>query len=145
LRPKARALLLDIRAVVRAGAPATERAPDEWALDSDLLDLVRAARAAAVPVALTAGGAESLPGPGLAEEFDAVVESSTAGRHKPSAEFFADACAALVTPPSACLFVDTDDRHIRGARAAGLPAHRWTGPADLPYLRAALDLPRNDS
>jgi putative hydrolase of the HAD superfamily len=29
---------------------------------------------------------------------------------------------------------------VRGARAAGLAAIRWGGPADLRYLRAALDL-----
>lgn len=35
---------------------------------------------------------------------------------------------------------DADDRIVRGARVAGLPAYRWTGPGDVPYLRAALAL-----
>jgi putative hydrolase of the HAD superfamily len=36
------------------------------------------------------------------------------------------------------LFVDDEDRNVRGAREAGLAAFRWTGPMDLPYVRAAL-------
>jgi putative hydrolase of the HAD superfamily len=36
------------------------------------------------------------------------------------------------------LFVDDDDRMISGARVAGLPAYRWSGPEGLRYVRAAL-------
>jgi putative hydrolase of the HAD superfamily len=36
--------------------------------------------------------------------------------------------------------VDDDDRVVRGARAAGLSAYRWTGPQHLTYLRKALEL-----
>ena len=46
----------------------------------------------------------------------------------------------METPPERCLFVDDQERNVRGARAAGLSAYRWNGPADLPYLRAALGL-----
>jgi putative hydrolase of the HAD superfamily len=69
-----------------------------------------------------------------------VVNSSVIGFAKPTPSYFAAACAALDVPPRLCLFVDDSDRFVRGARAAGLSAHRWTGPADLPYLRAALGL-----
>jgi len=78
---------------------------------------------------------------GLAGEFDVVVNSSVIGAHKPSREFFATACVAVATPPARCFFVDDDDRHVRGARVAGLSAYRWNGAADLPYLRAALAVP----
>jgi len=40
------------------------------------------------------------------------------------------------------LFVDDDDRVVRGARAAGLSAYRWAGPEHLSYLRKVLDLPQ---
>jgi putative hydrolase of the HAD superfamily len=61
--------------------------------------------------------------------------------HKPAPEFFERACAALNVEPPWVLFVDDDDRTVRGARAAKLPSLRWTGPENLPYLRKALALP----
>ena len=55
---------------------------------------------------------------GLAGEFDVVVSSWELKIHKPAPEFFAAACAALGQDPQWVLFVDDDDRAIRGARAA---------------------------
>ena len=69
-----------------------------------------------------------------------VVNSSVIGVHKPAQEYFQAACVALDTPPARVLFVDDEDWAVRGARAAGLSAHRWGGHADLRYLRAALRL-----
>ncbi|MET0423747.1 MAG: HAD-IA family hydrolase, partial [Actinoplanes sp.] len=60
--------------------------------------------------------------------------------HKPAPEFFAKACELIGVLPKHVLFVDDDDRVVRGARAAGLSAYRWTGPQHLTYLRKALDL-----
>jgi putative hydrolase of the HAD superfamily len=77
---------------------------------------------------------------GLAGRFDVIVNSSVIGVHKPAKEFFLAACRAIETPPNRCLFVDDDDRDVRAARAAGLSGYRYTGPADFPYLRAALGL-----
>ena len=53
----------------------------------------------------------------------------------------ADAPAFEVTGPFST-GVPTDERNlvVRAARAAKLLAYRWTGPAGLPYLRAALGL-----
>ena len=76
---------------------------------------------------------------GLVGELDVVVNSSVIGVHKPAPEYFQAACVALATPPARVLFVDDEDWAVRGARAAGLSAHRWGGHADLRYLRAALD------
>lgn len=76
----------------------------------------------------------------LAGHFDVIVNSSVIGVHKPAPEFFTRACLAVGTPPDRCLFVDDDDRDVRAARAARLSAYRYNGPADFPYLRAALGL-----
>jgi putative hydrolase of the HAD superfamily len=72
------------------------------------------------------------------DEVDAVVTSAAIGTHRPTREFFQAACLAVRTPPNRCLYVDDEDRNISAARVAGLSAYRWNGPADLPYLRAAL-------
>ena len=107
-------------------------------------DFVAQVRAGGVPVCLATNATSRLDAElaalGLADAVDAVVNSSVVGAHKPTREFFAAVCAALGRPASRCLFVDDDDRNVRGARAAGLPAYRWNGTGDLPYLRAALGM-----
>jgi putative hydrolase of the HAD superfamily len=114
-------------------------------VDPDVLALVREARAAGVPVGLATNATDRLGADlealGLTGELDVVVNSSVVGAHKPTREFFAAACTALRTPPDRVLLVDDSDRFVRGARVVGLSAYRWNGPADLPYLRAALGLP----
>jgi putative hydrolase of the HAD superfamily len=118
-------------------APRGEAVPEVVAFVADV-------RAAGRPVALTTNATDVLESDlvkiGLDGAFDAVVNSWRLGVAKPSRDYFLAACAAVRTPPDRCLFVDDSDRFVAGARAAGLPAHRWTGPADLPYLRAALGL-----
>ncbi|GAA1758113.1 HAD-IA family hydrolase [Luedemannella helvata] len=113
-------------------------------IDPDVLRFVAEVRAAGVPVALATNATSRLDADlellGVADAFDVVVNSSVVGAHKPSREFFAIVCDALRRSPAHCLFVDDDDRNVRGARAAGLSAYRWNGVADLPYLRAALGL-----
>ncbi|MDQ7910901.1 HAD-IA family hydrolase [Phytohabitans sp. ZYX-F-186] len=113
-------------------------------VDPDVLAFVREARAAGVPAAIATNATDLLDADlaalGLTGEVDAVVSSSVVGAHKPTREFFAAACQALGRAPSQVLLVDDSDRFVRGARVAGLSAYRWNGPADLPYLRAALDL-----
>jgi putative hydrolase of the HAD superfamily len=148
------------------GAPA---AVAEWQryrgeVDPDVLAFVREVRAAGRPVGLATNATDLLDADlvalGLAGEceerseaesrstserrlweFDAVVNSSVVGVPKPAREYFAAACRAIGLPPDRVLFVDDDDRCVAGARAAGLAAYRWNGPADLPYLRGALGLP----
>jgi putative hydrolase of the HAD superfamily len=109
-------------------------------VDTDVLAFVREVRALGVPVALATNATDRLDADlaalGLTGEVDHVVNSSVVGAHKPTREFFTAACLALRTPPDRVLFVDDSDRLIRGARVAGLPAYRWTGHADLRYLRA---------
>ncbi|MGC4853283.1 HAD family hydrolase [Micromonospora sp. DT4] len=132
-----------------AGGPDRARAAvEQWQryrgeVDNEVLDFVREVRAAGISVGLGTNATDLLDADlaalGLVGEFDVVVNSSTLGVHKPAPEYFQAACQALATPPARVLFVDDEDWAVRGARAAGLSAHRWGGHADLRYLRAALD------
>ncbi|GGQ37792.1 HAD family hydrolase [Couchioplanes azureus] len=114
-------------------------------VDPEALAFVREVRAAGRPVALATNATdrlrEDLDSLGLTGEFDAVVSSWELKIHKPAPEFFAQATATLGVDAPWVLFVDDDDRVIRGARAAKLLGFRWSGPQDLPYLRKALALP----
>jgi putative hydrolase of the HAD superfamily len=115
--------------------------PEALLLDAvvaaETVELVREVRAAgrAVGVAQPTGSGSDAGG------FDVVVDAGAVGAAKPSREFFTAACQALGQPPGRCLFVDPDDRNVRGARAAGLSAYRWSGPDGIRYLRAVLGLP----
>ena len=113
-------------------------------VDQEVLALVREVRAAGLPVGLATNATDRLRGDlatlGLADEFDAVLSSWELKIHKPAPEFFAAACEALGQDPQWVLFVDDDDRAIRGARAAKLLAYRWTERREFGYLRAALGL-----
>ncbi|MDG4808324.1 HAD-IA family hydrolase [Micromonospora sp. WMMD1120] len=132
-----------------AGGPDRARAAvEQWQryrgeVDTAVLDLVREVRAAGITVGLGTNATDLLDADlaalDLVGEFDVVVNSSALGVHKPAPEYFRAACTALATPPARVLFVDDEDWAVRGARAAGLSAHRWGGAADLRYLRAALD------
>jgi putative hydrolase of the HAD superfamily len=128
----------------RAAAAVASWQQHRGAVDDEVLAFVRDVRAAGRPVGLATNATDrlrdDLAGLGLTGEVDVVVSSWEIGIHKPAPEFFARACAALDLEPPWVLFVDDDDRAVRGARAAGMPAFRWTGAQDLPYLRAALAL-----
>lgn len=130
------------------GDPARARAAvEEWQryrgeVDPEVLAFIREVRAAGVRVGLGTNATDLLDADlaalDLTGELDVVVNSSTIGVHKPAKEYFQAACEALETSPARVLFVDDEDRAVAGARVAGLSAHRWTGPGDLRYLRAAL-------
>ncbi|SBT53141.1 HAD family hydrolase [Micromonospora auratinigra] len=130
------------------GDPERARAAvDQWQryrgeVDPDVLAFVREVRAAGIRVGLGTNATDQLDADlaalGLTDELDVVVNSSVVGVHKPAKEYFQAACEALATPPARVFFVDDEDRAVAGARVAGLSAHRWSGPADLRYLRAAL-------
>jgi putative hydrolase of the HAD superfamily len=113
-------------------------------VDADVLGFVREVRAAGIPAGLATNATDQLDADlehlGLTGEFDVVVNSWTIGFTKPAASYFVAACTSLRVPSPRCLLVDDSERYVRGARAAGLSAYRWTGPADLPYLRAVLGI-----
>jgi len=112
--------------------------------DPDALAFVRSVRVAGRPVGIATNGTDrlrpDLDALGLTDEVDVVISSWELGVHKPAPEFFPRACEILGVEPNYVLFVDDDDRAVRAARAAGLPAYRWTGPQHVEYLRKALDL-----
>jgi putative hydrolase of the HAD superfamily len=119
----------------------------EWdayrgAVVPEVLSFVRSVRRSGVRVALATNATDDLDldlaALGLSREFDAVANSSVFGVHKPTKEYFEAACRLVDTPADRCLLVDDDDRNVRGARAAGLSAMRFSGVADLEYVRAAL-------
>ena len=113
-------------------------------VDPEVLGFIRDVRAAGRPVGLQTNAtdllARDLAALGLTDEVDVVVSSWDLKIHKPAPEFFVRACAALGLAPQWVLFVDDDDRAVRGARASKLLAYRWTGLHGLPYVRAALGL-----
>ena len=121
----------------------------EWAvypgvIAPDVLAFVRDVRAAGHPVAVatnsTAEFREVLESFELTGEFDAVANSAELRVHKPAKEYFVAACALLRTPPARCMLIDDTDRMIRGARAAGLTAYRYSEGDDLAYPRRAFGL-----
>lgn len=129
------------------GAERARAAVAQWRehrgeVDPEVLALVRELRAAGVPVGLATNSTDLLDADlatlKLVGEVDAVISSTAIGVPKPAPEFFRRACEAIGTPPGRVLFIDDSDRMVRGARAAGLLAYRWTGPAGLRYVRAAL-------
>ncbi len=126
----------------RAGAAVADWSGYRGEVDEGVLAFVREVRAAGVPVALASNATDRLDADlaalGLSGEVDAVVNSSALGHAKPSAEFFTAGCRAVGVPTERCLLLDDSERHVRGARAAGLIALRYLGPTDLRYARAAL-------
>ncbi|WP_436526958.1 HAD family hydrolase [Actinoplanes sp. HUAS TT8] len=114
-------------------------------VDPEALEFVRGVRADGRKVGLATNATDRLRGDldalGLTGEVDFVLSSWEMKVHKPAPEFFQQACLAIRELPKHVLFVDDDDRVIRGARAAHLSGYRWTGPEHVPYLRKALDLP----
>jgi putative hydrolase of the HAD superfamily len=128
----------------RAAAAVAEWQSYRGEPDPEALAFVREVRAAGRPVGLATNATDRLRGDlealGLAGDFDVVVNSSEIGVHKPAPEFFTEACVRIGVEPKYVLFVDDDDRVIRGARARRLSAYRWTGPQHVPYLRKAFAL-----
>ncbi len=131
------------------GLPAediAEQAAYRGYIDHEVLGFVRDVRAAGIPVALCSNAPidldDDLAQLGLLEEFDAVVNSSVVQAAKPTPDYFKAACLAVRTVPRFCLFVDDSHRNVEGARRVGIAAYRWNGVADLPYLKAALDIPQ---
>jgi putative hydrolase of the HAD superfamily len=113
--------------------------------DPEVLAFVREVRAAGRPVGLATNATDRLRDDlaklGLAGEVDVVISSWELKVHKPAPEFFQKACELIGVEPKQVLFIDDDDRAVRGARVAGLSAYRWAGPEHLDYLRKALDIP----
>ena len=139
--------VVEALAEAAGGRENARAAVDEWQtdrgeIDGEVLAFIREVRSAGVRVGLATNATDRLDADlaalGVADDVDLVLNSSVLGVHKPVKDYFRQACLAVGAPPERVLFVDDSDRAVRGARAAGLSAHRWTGPGDLPYLRAVL-------
>jgi putative hydrolase of the HAD superfamily len=113
--------------------------------DPEALAFVREVRAGGRKVGIATNATDrlrpDLDSLGLTAEVDVVISSWELKVHKPAPEFFTEACRLIETKPEHVLFVDDDDRVVRGARAAGLSAYRWTGPHHVELLKKALGLP----
>jgi putative hydrolase of the HAD superfamily len=125
-------------------------AVEEWQayrgeVDPDALAFVREVRAAGRKVGLATNATDLLPADldalDLTGEIDVVINSWDVKIHKPAPGYFARSAELIGELPKHILFVDDDERVVRGARAAGMSAYRWTGPQHLHYLRKALELP----
>lgn len=129
--------------------PEASAAVAEWQayrgeVDPEALEFVRGVRAAGRKVGLATNATDRLRGDldalGLTGEVDVILGSWEMKVHKPAPEYFERACLAIGELPKHVLFVDDDDRVVRGARAAGLSGYRWAGTEHVPYLRKALDI-----
>jgi putative hydrolase of the HAD superfamily len=91
-------------------------------------EAVRAARAAAVRLAILSNeldlfyGAEFRAHLPLLGMFEAIIDATYTMVLKPDPRAYEAVLEALDLPPSACVFVDDQERNIDGARAVGLRA-----------------------
>jgi 2-haloacid dehalogenase len=99
-------------------------------------DLVRSLKAAGVPLYLLT----NMPAEVFAARrdrydvlraFDGAVVSGEEGVLKPSAEIFEILVSRFELNPASTLFIDDSEVNVRGARDAGLQAHRFVDAATL--------------
>ncbi|KRE35895.1 HAD family hydrolase [Janibacter sp. Soil728] len=113
-------------------------------LDEPMIELVRQARAAGVPVALVSNslGRDCYARIDLDELFDVTVISAQVGVRKPSRQIYRIACDRLGVDPRQCVLVDDLEHNLVGAARLGIRGilHR-TAAESLPRIREALSLP----
>jgi putative hydrolase of the HAD superfamily len=110
--------------------------------DQQMLDAVRAARAAGVRTGLISNSwGEGLPYDKdlLGELFDGIVISGDVGMHKPEPEIFELGAERIGVAPADCVFVDDLRENCEGAEAVGMTAilHRGAD-STLPRLEDLL-------
>jgi putative hydrolase of the HAD superfamily len=92
-------------------------------IDTDVVELLAALRGK-VPVVLVSNATTRLEtylaSAGLAEAFDAVINTARIGVAKPDPRVFATAAQRVRVDVRRCLFVDDTLTHVDAARAAGL-------------------------
>lgn len=132
----------------RSGHPAAANAwlASHGELDPAAVAVVDELVAAGIPVGLLTNGTDTIPAElrtlGLADRFDAVINSWAVGVAKPEAGVYLAAAEALGLPCEAIAFTDDREENVAGARAVGMGAHRFRDPADLraAWLEAGLPL-----
>lgn len=107
-------------------------------VDEDVLSLIFSVRQK-TPVVLVTNQTTSLesdlPAIGLADAFDAVVNSARVGFAKPDERIFRFAAQRAGTTLDRCLFVDDEKQNVDAASALGMTAIHYTG---IDTLRAAI-------
>jgi putative hydrolase of the HAD superfamily len=101
------------------------------ALQSAMLDLVRALRRAGLRTALLSNswGNDDYPRHLFPELFDVVVISAEVGMRKPEERIFRHAAALLGLEPRECVFIDDVQANIAAAEAIGLVGLHHREPA----------------
>ena len=129
--------------VARAHGPVAAAVVADWsesagAVDADVLDVVRRARAAGWRVGLLTNATTRLRADlahlGLDAELDVVVSSADLGIAKPDPRAFAETCRLLGAAPSDCVLVDDSPTNVAAADAVGLDAHLHQDAAALAAL-----------
>jgi len=110
-----------------------------WSVDWDVVELLRAVRAAGrVKLALFSNASTKLEADlesvDLHVEFDVVFNSARLGVAKPDPEAFRTVAGQLGVPVERCLFIDDTVPNVQGAREAGMQAEAFVGVAPLRSL-----------
>lgn len=126
-------------ALVRAHGEIAGAAADAWSnrrgrIDPAVVELAQAARARLRTGLLTNGTTRleaDLQTFKLDQAFDVVINSARVGFAKPDPRIFHVATVRLGFLPHECIFVDDTAGHVEAARAFGLTAIQFDGPASL--------------
>lgn len=139
----------DLAAVCGSAAAATAMVA-EWTartgrLDPEVLALLAAARRR-VPVVLVSNATTRfeayLAATGVADAFDAVLNTSRLGAAKPDPRVYTAAAGLAGADPRRCLFVDDTAGHVAAAEAAGMTGLHYGGAGLLRAALRATALPR---
>ncbi|MFF0478187.1 HAD family hydrolase [Streptomyces sp. NPDC004284] len=110
-------------------------------VDTAVLELLTEVRGR-VPVVLVSNATTRLEADlaalGLADAFDAVVNTARVGVAKPEHRVFEIAARSVGAEADRCLFVDDTAGHVAAARVAGLTGHHYRGVDGLRRVTAAL-------
>ncbi|WP_328901582.1 HAD-IA family hydrolase [Streptomyces sp. NBC_00441] len=103
-------------------------------VDPEVLDLLTALRGR-IPVVLVSNATTRLEADlaalGLADAFDAVINTARVGVAKPDRRVFEAAARSVGAELPRCLFVDDTAGHVAAARGAGLTGHHYRGVGEL--------------
>ncbi|HWH93500.1 MAG TPA: HAD family phosphatase [Baekduia sp.] len=113
-------------------------------VEPDMVDMVRAARAAGLRVAMVSNswGELRYPAELVAEIFDATVVSGREGFRKPDERMYAVGAERLGLPPTACVMVDDLAFNLKPAAALGMATVLHEDPATtIPRLEGLLGVP----
>lgn len=129
-----------VASTLRRYTPEPRAVVDDWQsyhgdIDPDVLAIVREIRATGRPVLLVTNATDRLDADlkelGVADEVDAVVNSSRLGVAKPGLTIFEQAAGFARVTSRECVFVDDAQPNVDAAARLGMRAWLYAGPADL--------------